>query len=141
MSDDMAITLLPVRAGATLLGAFGGLALLLAAAGIYGVASYSVARRTREIGIRAALGATRSRLMGIVLLESGRRVGIGALVGVVLTVGVGAGLSRVLYGVRPLDPVVLVGVVVLIAAVAVVATFAPARRAAAADPMAAMRSE
>jgi ABC-type antimicrobial peptide transport system permease subunit len=79
--------------------------------------------------------------MGIVLLESGWRVGVGALVGVILTIGVGAGLSRVLYGVRPLDPVVLAGVVVLITVVALVATFAPARRAAAADPMVAMRSE
>jgi ABC-type antimicrobial peptide transport system permease subunit len=141
MSDDMAVTLLPVRAGAMLLGAFGGLALLLAAAGIYGVASFSVARRTREIGIRAALGATRARLMRIVLWESGWRVGVGALAGVVLTIGVGAGLSRVLYGVRPLDPAVLLGVVLVIAIVAVAAAFAPARRAAGADPMTAIRTE
>ena len=141
MSDDMAITLLPVKLGAGVLGAFGALALVLAAAGIYGVAAYSVARRTREIGVRAALGATHFRLIGMVLWESGKRVGIGAAIGVTLTVATAAGLSRVLYGVRALDPIVLVGVVVLITAVAVLATLAPARRAARADPVAAMRSD
>jgi hypothetical protein len=141
MSEDMAITLLPVKLGAGVLGAFGALALILAAAGIYGVAAYSVARRTREIGVRAALGANRSRLVGMVLWESARRVGIGAAIGVALTVATAAGLSRVLYGVRALDAIVLLGVVAVISAVAVLATLAPARRAARADPVAAMRAD
>jgi hypothetical protein len=141
MVDDMAVTLLPVRWGAVLLGAFGGVALLLAAAGIYGVASHSVARRTREIGIRAALGATRSRLVRMVLWESGRRVAVGAVVGLLATVAVGAGLQRVLYGVRPLDPIVLGGVALIIGAVAVLASLVPAGRAAGADPVTAMRTE
>jgi hypothetical protein len=141
MVDDMAITLLPIRLGAALLGAFGGLALILAAAGIYGVASYSVARRTREIGIRAALGATRAGLVRMVLWESGRRVGIGAIAGLVMAIGVGAALIRVLYGVRPADPVVLVGVTLVIATTAMLATIVPARRAARSDPVRAMRSE
>ncbi len=141
LADDMAITLLPVQIGAALLGAFGGLALLLAAAGIYGVASYSVARRTREIGIRAALGASRGMLLRMVLSESGRRVGIGAAIGLVATVGIGVAMSRVLYGVHPFDPVVLVSVTLIVAAVAVLATIAPARRAAGADPVSAMRAE
>ncbi|HEX4684088.1 MAG TPA: ABC transporter permease [Gemmatimonadaceae bacterium] len=141
MVDDMAITLLPVRLGAGLLGAFGGLALILAAAGIYGVASYSVSSRTREIGIRAALGATKSRLIRMVLWENGRRVAIGGLIGLGVATAVAVGLSRVLYGVSPLDPAVLGGVGVVIGLVAIVAAFGPARRAAAADPVAAMRAE
>jgi predicted permease len=141
MVDDMSITLLPVRAGAVLLGAFGTLALVLAAAGIYGVSAYSVARRRREIGIRAALGATRARLIRMVLWESSRRVFIGAAIGSTLTIAVAAGLSKVLYGVRPIDPIAYSAVVVVICAVALVATFGPARRAAGADPVAAMRRE
>jgi predicted permease len=141
MADDMAITLLPVRLGAALLGAFGALALLLAAAGIYGVTAYSVARRTREIGIRAALGATRARVMRMVLWESGRRVGIGAGAGLLATIAVSAALSRVLYGVQSVDAMVLGGVALVIAAVAIMATLPPAQRAARTDPVIAMRTE
>jgi predicted permease len=141
MTDDMAITLLPVRAGAALLGAFGALALVLATAGIYGVASYSVASRTREIGIRAALGATRAGLVRMVLWESGRRVALGAAIGLVAAIGIAAALSRLLYGVEAVDPVVLVSVAATIAIVAVVAAAGPAGRAARADPVAAMRGE
>jgi predicted permease len=141
MADDMAITLLPVKLGAGLLGAFGIVALTLAAAGIYGVAAYSVARRTREIGVRAALGATRTQLISMVLWESGRRVGVGAAIGVLLTIGLATALSRILYGVHPLDAVVLVGVVAMIAVIALLATLGPARRAARADPVTAIRSE
>jgi predicted permease len=141
MTDDMAITLLPVRAGAVLVGAFGMIALVLASAGIYGVAAYSIASRTREIGVRAALGATRLMLLRMVLWESGRRVAVGALIGLVATVFVGIGLSRVLYGVHAVDPVVILVVTATIALVALLATLAPARRAARADPVAAMRVE
>ena len=141
MVDDIAITLLPVRWGAALLAAFGALALVLAAAGIYGVAAYSVARRAREIGIRAALGATRARLLRMVLWESGRRVAIGAAIGLLVTIAVSMGLSRVLYGVQALDPFVLGGVAAVIACVAIIASLAPARQAAGIDPVAAMRSE
>jgi putative ABC transport system permease protein len=141
MADDMSITLLPVRLGVELLGAFALIALLLAAAGIYGVAAHSVAQRTREIGIRAALGATRARLVRMVLWESGRRVAIGALVGLALTIGIAVGLQRVLYGIEPLDPVVLGSVAVVITAVAILSALVPASRAANADPMSAIRSE
>lgn len=141
MSDDMAVTLLPVRWGATLLGVFGLLALLLAAAGIYGVASYSVARRTREIGIRAALGATTAGIVRMVLWENSRRVVIGAVFGLSATIAVSSGLKRVLYGVQPMDPFVLAGVTLIITTVAVVATLAPARRAARTNPVSAMRTE
>jgi len=141
MVDDMSITLLPVRLGATFLGTFGALALVLAAAGIYGVASYSVSRRTREIGIRAALGATRTRIIAMVLWENGRRVAAGTAIGLAVAILIGLGLSSILYGVRAVDPVALGGVVVAIATVAAAASFGPARRAANADPVRSIRSE
>ena len=141
MTDEMSVTILPVRAAAMFLGAFGGLALLLAAAGIYGVASYSVARRTREIGIRAALGATRRQLLAMVLKETVRRVSAGAGIGVLLALAAGIGLSRVLYGVRAVEPLVLIGVPALIGVVAMVATLAPARRAARSNPVTAIRAQ
>ena len=137
----MALTLLPVRVGAVLLGAFGALALVLAAAGIYGVAAYSVASRTREIGIRAALGATRAGLVRMVLWESGQRVALGAAVGLVLTIAIAAALGRLLYGVQAVDPVVLLSVAATIAGVAVLASIGPARRAANADAMTSIRSD
>ena len=141
MVDDMSITLLPVRLGALFLGTFGALALVLAAAGIYGVASYSVSRRTREIGIRAALGATRSRIIGMVLWENGRRVATGTVIGLAVAILIGIGLSSVLYGVRAVDPLALGGVVAAIAMVAAAASIGPARRAANADPVRSIRSE
>jgi predicted permease len=141
MTDDMSITLLPVRAGVALLGGFGLLALFLAAAGIYGVAAYSVVRRTREIGVRAALGATRTRLVRMVLWESGRRVLIGAVIGLSATIGIASLLRGVLYGVEAVDPIVLIVATSIIGTVAVLATLAPAFRAARADPVAAMRVE
>ena len=141
MVDDMAITLIPVRLGALLLGSFGALALVLAAAGIYGVASYSVSSRTREIGIRAALGATRMRIIVMVLWENGRRVAVGTTIGIAVAMLVGFGLSTVLYGVRPADPLALGGVVGTIALVGAAASFGPARRAANADPVRSIRSE
>ncbi|HEU4631989.1 MAG TPA: ABC transporter permease [Gemmatimonadaceae bacterium] len=141
MREDMAITQLPVRLGAELAGAFGLVALLLAAVGIYGVTAYSVERRTREIGIRSALGATRQRVVRMVVMESLRTVLGGAAAGLVLALAAGLLLSRVLYGVQPFDPVVLAGVPVVIAAAAVLASLVPARRAAAVDPVTAIRTE
>lgn len=139
MVDDMSITLLPVRAGAVLLGAFGAIALVLAGAGIYGVASYSVATRTKEIGIRAALGATRMGIVRMVVWENGRRVAIGAAIGLAVTVGLAAALGHILYGVQAVDPIVLGSVLVVVAMVAMLATLGPAWRAARADPVSSIR--
>ena len=141
MADDIAIMLIPLRLGAGLLGAFGALALVLAAAGIYGVASYSVSSRRREIGIRAALGATRRQIIGMVLWENGRRVALGAGVGLALATLLAIGLRTVLYGVRLVDPLALGGVLLTITMVAAAASIGPARRAANADPVRSIRSE
>ena len=140
LRDDMSITLLPVRMGAALIGAFGLVALLLASAGIYGVTSYAVARRTREIGIRSALGATRAGVLRLVVGESLRTVLGGVAVGVGMALLVALALSKVLYGVQPLDPAVLLAIPLLLLAVAVIASLAPARRAAAVPPVSAMRN-
>jgi predicted permease len=141
MTDDMSITLLPVRAGALLLAVFGAIALVLASAGIYGVASYSVTSRSREIGVRSALGASRGRLLRMVFGESLRRVGVGAAIGFAATIGVGVLLSKVLYGVHAFDPLVLASTAGIITVVGALATLAPARRAAKSDPVIAMKAE
>ncbi len=141
VASDISITLLPIRAGSALLGALGVVALLLAAAGIYGVTAYAVARRTREIGIRAALGASHARLLRMVVRESLRPVAIGLAIGLTLSLVAAFGLSRVLYGIRGVDPVVLPGVTLVLLLVAVAASLAPAWRAASVDPASAIRAE
>jgi predicted permease len=126
--------------------AFGLLATVLAAIGLYGVMSYAVARRTREIGIRMALGAGRRSVLGLVM----REVGVMAVVGIFAGLGASAGAirlmgseaaERMLFGLSPADPVTVAGSTLLLAAVAMVAGFVPARRATAVDPMRALRSE
>ena len=129
------------RMAATLLSAFGMLALLLAALGIYGVLAYSVSRRTREIGVRMALGAQVPDVLRLVLLQ-----GLGlAIAGLVLGLAGALTLTRVfrgfLFEVQPLDPPTFCTVVVLLAAVALFACWLPARRAARVDPMIALRAE
>jgi len=123
------------------LGGFAALALLLAALGVYGVISYAVQRRTREMGIRLAMGAAPRSVVGMVLGDSLTVVAVGSLLGL----GGAAVLTRLirgmLYGVAPLDPVVLVTVALLLVGVATLATYIPARRAGGVDPMVALRYE
>jgi len=137
----MRIVLLPAQLAAGLLGAFGLLALGIASIGIYGVASYEVAQRTRELGIRAALGATTRDLLELVLGQSMRIVAVGALVGLLLASGAARLLTTQLYGVRPTDPVTFLAMPAFLGLVALVATFIPARRATRVDPAIALRSE
>ena len=123
------------------LGTFGGLALLLAIVGIYGVVSYSVAQRTREIGVRRALGATPGRVRTLVLGSTLAAVVPGLVLGALLTLTNSRALGAFLYGVSPLDPVTLAIAVGALGAAALVASLVPAWRAVRVDPLIAMRSE
>jgi ABC-type antimicrobial peptide transport system permease subunit len=141
LEDEQRIVLLPAKLGAGLTGAFGGLALLLAAVGIFGVAAFAVAQRTRELGIRSALGAQTGRLVSSVLAETVRTVVIGASVGLVLAVGLSRLLASQLTGVETFDPPTFIGTPVLLVLVAVIATAVPARRAARVNPVEALRAD
>ncbi|MGH7529915.1 MAG: ABC transporter permease [Gemmatimonadales bacterium] len=129
------------RFAVLVLGGFAALALLLAGVGIYGVVSYAVERRTREVGIRLALGAAPHGVIGMILGDSMRGVAAGAVLGAAGAAALMRVLVGMLYGTRPLDPVVLGTVALLLAAVAGLATYIPARRAARVDPMVALRTE
>jgi len=133
------VRLFPVRAGAWLIGAFGALALVVAAVGLYGVIGYSVSRRVREIGIRKALGARPGQLLGMVLGEGMVLVMIGGVVGVALAAAAAQVLSSVLF-VGPFDTVSFAVAFGVLAFVALLANAVPARRAARVDPMVALRS-
>jgi ABC-type antimicrobial peptide transport system permease subunit len=119
----------------------GAMALSLAAAGIFAVMAYTVSRRTREMGIRMALGASASDVMRLVLAQSLRLTTVGAIVGLTLAAPLAFALRALLLGVSPLDPLALGSVVALLAATAMAAALLPARRAAAVDPVATLRTE
>jgi putative ABC transport system permease protein len=129
------------RAGMTLVGGFGLLALVLAAIGIFGVLSYSVTRRTREIGLRLALGATRGDVSRLVIREGLAMAAIGVAIGLPTALVLSQFLRSVLYGVRPSDPVTYLAAMATLIAVAFLATWLPARRASAVDPITALRIE
>lgn len=126
---------------ATLVGALAGLAVLLACIGLYGLTAYNVARRTSEIGIRMALGATRANVAWPILREALLLAVVGLAVGVPVALGLARLIASQLYGVAPTDPVTLIGCSVLLIAVALVSAWIPARRAAKIDPMQALRYE
>jgi len=125
----------------TMIGSMGLLALGLASIGLFGTIAYSVAERTREIGVRVALGARRSAIMNLVIRRSLRMVTIGTLIGSVLSVGVGIALMSLMYGAEAPRPLTVVGALALLFAVALVAAYVPARRATRIDPLAALRAE
>jgi len=129
------------RFPAFVLSGFAGLALVLAAVGIVGVVSYSVAQRTQEIGIRMALGACKSDVLKLILSGSMAWVFIGIALGIIASLGLTRLLGTLLYGVKPGNPLVLGTVVLILAAVALLASYIPARRAAKVDPMVALRYE
>jgi putative ABC transport system permease protein len=120
---------------------FAGIALLLAAVGLYGVLSYAVSQRTHEFGIRIALGASGSDLLRLVLKQGSRIVVVGLVLAFVLSAVVRKLVITLLFGVSPADPLTLAGVACVIAMIAAIATMVPARRAMRSDPMAAIRSE
>ena len=145
MRARLSQALAPARFDALLLGLFAGLALALSALGLYAMMTQAVALRRREIGIRLALGADRAAVTGMILRDAMVVAGAGAATGVALTLGLSrllnAALGGVLYRVSSLDPMALAGALALLLLVAVAATAAPARRAAKADPVAALRLE
>jgi predicted permease len=141
MQAEVATTLFPVRAGAWLVLSVGVMAMLLAAIGLYGVIAYSVARRTREIGIRMALGARPSMVLAQVMRQGLVVVVVGLTVGCVLAVVAAIAISRALYGVGAGDPVSWVAAALVILTVSALANLIPAWRAARVDPSIALRTE
>ena len=129
------------RLNTVLLGLFAGLALALAAVGVFGVGSYAVGRRTKEIGIRMALGATPGVVMAMVARETLLLAVAGAAIGLGGTAATSRLLARFLYGVRPAEPAIVAGAAVALGAVVVVSALVPARRAMRVDPMVALREE
>jgi putative ABC transport system permease protein len=124
-----------------LLGLFSTLALTLAAIGIYGVISFSVAQRTHEIGIRMALGATRKEVLRMVLRLGAKIAFIGVAIGLAVSIGLARLMSSLLFSVSPNDPLTLAGVAFVLIVVAMLACYIPARRATKVDPMVALRYE
>jgi ABC-type antimicrobial peptide transport system permease subunit len=119
----------------------GGFALLLGSGALYGLMSHIVARRTSEIGVRIALGAERREVLWMVMRDTLRLAVIGSAAGLLIVAGVGRIAEKFLFGVRPTDPVSLVVATTVLLAVAAIAGYVPARRAAHADPVAALRAD
>jgi ABC-type antimicrobial peptide transport system permease subunit len=141
LRDQLDLSLFPSRLAAWVLGGFGALALLLAAIGIYGVVSYSVAQRTREIGVRMALGAKEKDVLGLVLGHGLFVIAVGLVLGLLLSAAVTRAIVSFLYGVGATDPITFVGVPLLLGLVALGASYIPARRATKVDPLVALRYE
>jgi macrolide transport system ATP-binding/permease protein len=129
------------RSSAWLVGGFAALALLLSVVGLYGVIAYSVSQRTREIGVRMALGAQRSTVYGMILREAGWLTVLGVAAGAVCSVGTGLLMRKLLFGVSSWDVSTLIAVAVVLASAAAVASYLPARRAASVNPVEALRAE
>ena len=138
---ESVFALMPLRMGASMAAVQGVIGLMLAVMGLYAVVSYTVARRTREIGVRMALGAARGDVLRLVVSEGMRLSLLGLGIGLVLATGVGLGLSRVLYGVVPMDLPVFGSVTAILLIVSGLACYLPARRAIRVDPLVALRYE
>jgi len=141
LADQLDFSLWPARMGATLLGAFGILGLVLASVGLYGVMSYAVASRTREIGIRVALGAEAPAVLRMVMARGLGIILVGIAVGLTLAAIVSRFLSSLLYGIGTTDLIAFGGTTLMLLAVALLASYIPARRATRVDPVLALKSE
>jgi predicted permease len=139
MNDVLDRSLASRRFSADLVGGFAGLAVLLAAIGIYGLLAYMAGQRSREIGIRMALGARREDILRMFLRNGVALAGVGVVAGLVFSASTVSVMASLLYGVRPHDPAVFLIVPLLLFAVAVLASYLPARRATKVDPMIALR--
>jgi ABC-type antimicrobial peptide transport system permease subunit len=122
-------------------GLFGGLAIVLAAIGTYGVIAYSVSQRTAEFGLRMALGAQRFDVLRLVLVQAGKLVLAGTAAGILLALILAQGLKSLIYQVSPADPLTFVVIAISVVMIAVLAGYIPARKATRADPMIALRAE
>jgi putative ABC transport system permease protein len=141
MDEMISASLVNYRFPTILISVFGGIALLIAAVGVYGVISYSVAQRTHEIGIRVALGASRGRILRMVLSRGLLLAVIGAVIGLIASHWLTQLLRDQLYGISPSDPATLTGATIVLLAVAFAACWIPARRATRVDPLVALRYE
>src|SRR5580700_295643 len=141
LEDNLEVWRTPARIVAALAGSLGALALLLAGVGVYGVVSYAVSRRTREIGIRMTLGADGRDVMGMMLRQSMRPVLIGGAIGIAGCAGVSWVLSSMLFGISARDPIAFVFVPVFLLGIALLASYVPARRATKVNPVVALRYE
>ena len=141
MDDSVSASLSPERFTMLLLGSFAALALLLAVVGIYSVMSYAVSRRTNEIGIRVALGASRRDVLLLIVRQALLLALLGSIIGIVGALSLSRLMASQLYGVRPTDPLTFITVAALLMIVALAASYIPARRAMRVEPMAALRYE
>ncbi|MGC1782180.1 MAG: ABC transporter permease [Acidobacteriaceae bacterium] len=139
--DQLALPLFPARVATAALGGFGGLGILLALTGIFGLASYTVSRRMRELGIRVALGASHRQALGAALRRPVVLLGAGSMIGLALGIAASRLLASVVYQASPNDPLVLAGVVLTMMVVGVLATWIPARRVLSIDPIAVLREQ
>ena len=141
MRDFVSADLAQPRFTMLLLGSFAAAALILAAIGLYGVIAFGVTQRTREIGVRVALGAQQRDILRLVMQRGMLLIGTGLAIGIAAALALGRVVAGLLYGVTPTDPATLLAVALFLAAVAMLATYLPARRAARVDPMVALRAE
>jgi putative ABC transport system permease protein len=141
IEDSISVSVTDERFRTTLLSIFAGLGLLIVTVGVYGVIAYFVAQRTHEIGVRMALGATRTSVLRLVLWQGLRLAAVGAAVGVAASLVLGGALRGMLYGIAPNDPRTLVGAATAMMLIALAACWIPARRATKVDPMVALRYE
>jgi putative ABC transport system permease protein len=140
MNDSISAQLFPQRMGANLLAGFGGLALLLASLGVYGVLAFSISRRRHELGIRIAVGADRGTILALVIREGLRLVAIGLAIGLIASAGLTRLVASFLFGTGPLDVTTFAATSAILVSVALVACYLPARRATRVDPMVALRN-
>jgi len=141
LEEIMADSIARQRFAMTLLGVFSGVALVIAAVGIYGVMAYNVVQRTGEFGIRMALGAQQRDVLRLVLTQGGKLIGLGLLLGLLATLAASRAMGSMLFNVSAYDPITLASITVLLAVVALVACFSPANRATKVNPIEALRSE